>query len=445
SLKALSEIHGPLMLLHFGSVPVLVASSAEAAREILKNQDIVFSNRPRMDLGERLLYGCRDVGLAPYGEYWRQMKSLLTVHLVGNRKVQSFAKIREEETSHLVEKIRGFLNRRQEMNLSQTIAGCTNDVICRVALGRTYGNDDDEGRRFQKVLLELTRVMSCVNIKDYIPSLSWINKINGLDRRVDRVGREIDEFLNNILRERRERKMQQETNGNGGEEASNIIDIMLELQRENRENIRIEDEPIKAVILDMFIAATDTTSSVIEWTMAELMKNSRAMKILQNEVRNTIKSSKDNQVKISYLEAVFKETLRLHPPLPLLVPRESMQDTKLMGYDVKVRTWVLINTWAIGMEPSFWEKAEEFYPERFLTESGKKIDFRGLNFELLPFGAGRRGCPGTNFGMAVAELLVTELVYRFDFSLPNGQAESDLDVSETPGLTFRKKHHLIVI
>ncbi|EPS72064.1 hypothetical protein M569_02694 [Genlisea aurea] len=430
------------MLLHFGTVPVLVASSVDAAREIMKNQDVNFLNRAPMELADKLMYGRRDLGFAPYGEYWRQMRSVFTVHLVGNRKVQSFAKIREEEASNLVEKIRGFLNRKEEMNLSDMIVGFTNDVISRVALGRKYGNDDE--MNFRKLLVELPQIVSVMNIRDYIPRLGWINKINGFDRRVDKLARGLDGYLSDILHERRERN-KHGIHENGGEEASNLIDILLELQRENIENIRIDDESIKAIILDMFTAGTDTTSALIGWTMAELMKNPRTMRILQNEVRNNIKSSEDNQVKIPYLEAVFKETLRLHPPLPLLLPRESIRDTKLMGYDIKACTPVLINVWALGTEPSIWENPQEFYPERFLTESGKNIDFRGLNFELIPFGAGRRGCPGINFGMAVAELVVAELVSHFDFSLPNGETENDMDMSEKSGLSAPKKLPLIVI
>ncbi|EPS60689.1 hypothetical protein M569_14113, partial [Genlisea aurea] len=385
-------------------------------------------------------YGRRDLGFAPYGEYWRQMRSLFAVHLVGNRKVQSFARIREEEVSNMVEKIRGFLNRKQEINLTDMIVGFTNDVICRVALGRKYGDDVMEGRTFKQLLNELPKVLGSTNVRDYIPSLGWINKINGFDRRVDKLASGLDAFLSDILHERRNRRNKQESHGHGGEEISNLIDILLELERENKENIiPIEDELIKAIILDMFTAGQDTTSIVMEWTMTELMKNPGKMKILQNEIRNNITSCEENQLKIPYLEAVLKESLRLHPPLPLLLPRESTQHTKLMGYDIAAHTNVMINVWAIATEPSIWENPQEFYPERFLIESGKSIDFRGLNFEFIPFGAGRRGCPGISFGMAVVELAVAELVSRFDFSLPNGEMENDMDMSETFGLSVRKK------
>ncbi|KAL1568294.1 unspecific monooxygenase [Salvia divinorum] len=143
-----------------------------------------------------------------------------------------------------------------------------------------------------------------------------------------------------------------------------------------------------------------------------------------------------------YLKAVTKESLRLHSPVPLLVPRELTQDTKVLGYDIASGTQVLINAWAIARDPLLWKKPEQFYPERFLETS---INYRGLHFELTPFGAGRRGCPGVTFAIAVHELALAKLVHKFDFKLPNGAKMEELDVSEYSGLTMHKKFPLLVI
>nr|WET52755.1 cytochrome P450 71A139 [Callicarpa americana] len=442
SLQSLSKRYGQLMLLHFGNVPVVVASSADAAREIMKNQDLIFSNRPKLSIPDRLVYGCKDVGFAPYGEYWRQMKSICVLQLLSNKRVQSYRRVREEETSLMVEKIRKLGSSSSVVNLSEVLVSLTNDVVCRTALGRKYG-DDEEGKKFKKFSAEFVELLGTSPVRDYIPWLAWTNWINGLDAKVENVAKQLDEILEGVLQEHRDREKRENDRDNAG---LDFVDILLEFQKENKGSFPVEDDAVKAIILDIFAAGTDTTASVLEWTMAELMRNPRTMKILQNEVREVAGSKEEideeDLQNMPYLKAVIKEGLRLHSPVPLLVPRESTQDTKVLGYDIASGTRVVINAWAIARDPSLWENPEEFHPERFLDTS---IDFGGLHFELIPFGAGRRGCPGTAFAVVVDELALAKLVHKFDFALPNGGREEDLDMTEENGVTAHKKFPLRVV
>jgi cytochrome P450 len=196
----------------------------------------------------------------------------------------------------------------------------------------------------------------------------------------------------------------------------------------------------------MFAGGTDTTYTVLEWAMAELFRNETVMRKLQDEVRTVVGNkthvTEEDLVNMNYLKAVIKETLRLHVPIPLLVPRKSMEDVKLNGYDIAAGTQVMINAWAIARDPSSWDEPLEFKPERFMNSS---IDFKGLNFELIPFGAGRRGCPGVLFAISVNELVLANLVYQFDWKLPDGVAGRDLDMSETFGLTLHRKYPLLAV
>lgn len=196
----------------------------------------------------------------------------------------------------------------------------------------------------------------------------------------------------------------------------------------------------------MFAAGTDTTSSALVWTMAELIRNPTSMKVLQNEVRRVGGSKEEidetDLEEMPYLKAVIKEGLRLHPPVPLLVPRESTQDTKLLGYDIAAHTRVMVNVWAIARDPSVWKNPDEFCPERFLDSS---IDFKGFHFDFIPFGAGRRGCPGIAFAMSVDELALAKLVHKFEFALPDGERVEDLDMSEANGMTVHKKLPLLLV
>nr|GEY84484.1 cytochrome P450 71A8-like [Tanacetum cinerariifolium]GEZ17616.1 cytochrome P450 71A8-like [Tanacetum cinerariifolium] len=200
------------------------------------------------------------------------------------------------------------------------------------------------------------------------------------------------------------------------------------------------------LVEDAYTAGTDTTATVLEWTFAELLKHPKFLKKVQDEVRMILKGKEQiNQADIDnmkYLKAVLKETLRLHPPLPTLVPRVASQDVQVMGYDVAKGTRVIINAWDIARDPKVWDEPHEFRPERFLDCT---IDFKGCDFDLIPFGAGRRGCPGISFAMATNENLLANLLHKFDWELPNGGKEDDLDMTERPGLTIRKKFPLMVV
>ncbi|KAL8457998.1 hypothetical protein ACS0TY_035754 [Phlomoides rotata] len=438
SLQSLSRRYGPLMLLHFGKVPVLVASSSEAARDIMKNQDLIFSSRPKLSIPDRLEYGSRDIAFAPYGEYWRQVRGICVLHLLCLKRVQSFRRVREEETSLMVEKIR---SSSSIVNLSELLVSTMNDIVCRVALGRKYG-EDGEGRKFKMMLEEFMVLLGTFNVGDYVPWLAWINKINGLDRKVEKIAKQFDEFMEGVIQEHRERKRDR----SGDDLVLDLVDALLELQRENEGSSPVEDDTIKAVVQDMFGAGSDTTSTALEWTIAELIRNPRAMEILKTEVRQVAghkqEINEQDVEKMAYLKAVIKEGLRLHAPVPLLVPRESTQDTKVLGYEIASGTHVLINTWAIARDPSFWENSEKFIPERFMDTN---MDFRGLHFEFTPFGAGRRGCPGIAFALAVNELALAKLVHNFNFALPDGVRGEDLDMSEVYGISARKKHPLLLV
>ena len=184
----------------------------------------------------------------------------------------------------------------------------------------------------------------------------------------------------------------------------------------------------------------------LEWTMTELLMHPRVVKKLEDEVRELgqgkTEITEDDLRNMHYLKAVTKESLRLHAPVPLLVARESMEDVKLLDYDIPAKTQVLINVWAIGRDPLLWDEPEEYQPERFLNSD---IDFRGLNFELIPFGAGRRGCPGIPFSIVIIELALARLVHKFNFTLPQGMKKEDLDMSECTGISIRRKLPLLAV
>ncbi|KAL8225503.1 hypothetical protein R6Q57_018060 [Mikania cordata] len=412
------------MLIHLGTVPVLVASSVDAAKEIMKTH----ASRPRLSIPSRIVYDNKDIAFSQYGEYWRQVKSIAVVHLLSNKRVQSYEHVRSDEMGLMMDKI--LRSNGSVLNLSELIIALTNNVVCRVALGRTY-----EGRKFENLLHRTMELLGCFSVGNYIPSLKWVDRLSGLVRKADDVAKEFDELLEGVIEEHLNEKRV-------GVEGRDLVDILLELQRDKLKGFRLERDMVKAIILDLFLAGTDTTFTSLEWAISELLRHPRAMQELRQEAleighgRSSI--PEENLDKMPYLKAVIKEALRLHTPIPLLVPRESTQDVKLLGYDIPSGTQVLVNAYAIARDPSNWEEPEEFKPERFLNNP---IDYKGFHFELIPLGAGRRGCPGIQFAMNVNELVLANLVYKFDLELVG---EERLDMSETSGITVHKKLPILV-
>ncbi|KAK4257013.1 hypothetical protein QN277_006660 [Acacia crassicarpa] len=434
TLHSLAQKYGSLMLLHFGKKPVLVVSSAEAAREVMKTHDLVFANRPKMKMFDILLYGSKDVAAAPYGEYWRQLRSICVLHLLSNKKVQSFRGVREEETAMMMEKIKHSCSANKSVNLSELFSSITNDVICRVALGRKCG--EENGRNFMEILEKFVELLGTSVVGDFIPWLDWLGDVSGLYGRAHALAKELDQFLEEVIEEHMNRPREAD---------EDFVDVLLSIQRTSSIGFPIDRSVMKALILDMFAAGSDTTYTILEWTMTEIFRHPYAMKKLQDEVRN-VKKDRANKITeddidhMPFLKAVLKETLRLHPPVPLLVPRESMQDIQLLGHHISAKTRVIVNTWAIARDPTYWDNPQEFEPERFLNSS---IDYKGHDFQLIPFGAGRRGCPGTQLAVALNELVIANIFFHFDWSLPNGLKGEDLDMSETVAITAHKKIPLL--
>ncbi|CAO2185931.1 unnamed protein product [Urochloa humidicola] len=226
-------------------------------------------------------------------------------------------------------------------------------------------------------------------------------------------------------------------------EEGDLVDVLLRIQREGGLSVPLTKGTIKAAIFDIYSAGSKTSAITLQWAMSELIRNPNVMKKTQAELRNVLngktKVTEDDLGELKYLKLVIKETLRLHPPAPLLIPRESRESCEVLGYDVPKGTMVLVNTWAIGRDPKYWEVAEEFKPERF---ESSEVDYKGMNFEYIPFGAGRRICPGILFAQANIELVLASLLYHFDWKVASGLKPSELDMAEEMGLTVRRKNDL---
>ncbi|KAG7573138.1 Cytochrome P450 superfamily [Arabidopsis suecica] len=435
SLHSLSLRYGPLMLLHFGRVPILVVSSGEAAHEVLKTHDLKFANRPRSKAVHGLMNGGRDVVFGPYGEYWRQMKSVCILNLLTNKMVASFEKIREEEVNAMIEKLEKASFSSSSENLSELFVTLPSDVTSRVALGRKH-SEDETARDLKKRVRQIMELLGEFPIGDYVPVLAWIDRINGFNARIKEVSQGFSDLMDKVVQEHLE----------AGNHKEDFVDILLSIENEKSIGFQAQRNDIKFMILDMFIGGTSTSSTLLEWIMTELIRNPNVMKKLQDEIRSTIRPNgsyiKEKEVEnMKYLKAVIKEVFRLHPPLPLILPRLLSEDVKVKGYNIAAGTEVIINAWAIQRDPAIWgPDAEEFKPERHLDST---LDYHGKDLNFIPFGSGRRICPGINLALGLVEVTVANLVGRFDWRVEAGPNGDQPDLAEAAGLDVCRKFPLI--
>nr|AJD25151.1 cytochrome P450 CYP71AH15 [Salvia miltiorrhiza] len=434
SLQKLSKTYGDLMFLQLGSVPTLVVSSADKARDIFKNHDLAFSGRPSsLYAMKKMCYNLSCVSAAPYGDYWREARRIVVLELMTAKRVESFRHIRVEEVGCLIERI----SRAgpDPVDLSSAVFAMSNNVVSRAAFGET--DVKGMGRSFQEIFHETQSLAVEFNVADYFAGLDWINGINGVDRRIGDNFRDMDVFFEGVIGEHRDRRVLDS-------DKEDIIDVLLRVQ----EDSELTDDQIKAILLDVFVAGTDTSAATVVWTMAELIRNPTILQKAQQQVREIAKGKakveESDLPKLIYLKHVVKESFRLHPPAPLLLPHETTDLCVIDGgrYEIPAKTRVFFNAAAISADPAVWVNPGDFLPERF--EDGR-VDFRGQHFELLPFGAGRRGCPGISFAMPVVELALANLLFRFDWKLPEGVSVEDVDMEEAPGITMHKNIPLCLV
>ncbi|XP_016496814.1 premnaspirodiene oxygenase-like [Nicotiana tabacum] len=432
-LTNLAKKYGPLMHLQLGEMPVVVVTSPEMAKEVLKTHDLAFASRPKLLAAEIVIYNCSDIAFCPYGDYWRQMRKICMIELLSAKNVKSFSSIRRDEVHGMIEFFRSSTGK--QVNITKRIYQFASSMTCRSAFGKVFKEQDE----LILLVKRNTALVEGFDVADIFPSLKFLHVLSGMKAKVMDVHHKLDVILENIINERK--KIATDELGDEG-----LIDVLLRLMKEGGLQFPITNDNIKAIIFDIFSAGTETSSATVDWAMVEMMKNQSILAKAQAEVRKTFRGKEtfdENDVEeLKYLKLVIKETLRLHPPFPLLLPRECREETDINGYTIPFKTKVMINVWAIGRDPKYWNDAEIFKPERFEHNS---MDFVGNNFEYLPFGSGRRNCPGISFGLANVYFPLAQLLYHFDWKLPTGINSSELDFTESAGATCSRKSNLYLI
>ncbi|XP_022140041.1 cytochrome P450 81D1-like [Momordica charantia] len=442
TLAKISDRYGPVLLLRFGSRPVLLVSSPFAADECFTINDVTFANRPRLLAGKHLGYDYTALVWAPYGDHWRNLRRIASVHLLSSTNLQALSSTRADEVHSLLHSLHQKSD--QIVDVRTVLFEFMLNVMMTMIGGKRYFGDNtadaEESRNFQEIVSETFR-LSGTNFADYLPILKWIIGSRRIERSYINLRKRRDGFMQNLIEEHREiKKLEMRTQSPlSGEtkKKKTMIEVMLSLQESDPDYYT--DEIIIGLMLVLLTAGTDTTVGTMEWAMSLLLNHPNVLANVRAEIDDVVGQERhvdeSDLEKLPYLQCVIKETLRMHPVGPLLVPHESSADCTVGGYHIPRGTMLLVNAWAIHNDGGNWEEPAAFRPERFLEVAAGAGD--GLRY--VPFGFGRRGCPGETLAVKVVGLVVGSLIQCFEW---DRIGEEMVDMAEGTGLTMPKAHPL---
>ncbi|XAR61940.1 hypothetical protein NMG60_11016496 [Bertholletia excelsa] len=435
TLAKLSDRYGPVTILWFGCRRVLVINSPSAAEECFTKNDVVFSNRPRLLIGKHLGYNYTSLVWAPFGEHWRNLRRIASLELLSAHRLQTLSHIRVDEVRALTGKL--FQVSEQDtdraVDLKSLFFQFTFNAMMRMIAGKKYYGQgvviSEEARRFQEKAEEISLLVLKSSKLDYLPFLQWFGINKKTEKRIIALYEERDKFMQDLIEKHHE--MDPDDSSSGGRKRS-MIEILLSLQKTEPEYYT--DDKIRSLMLVLFHAGSDSTTQTMEWAMTNLLNNPRVLKKAQAEIDNLVGYERlidDSDVaKLPYLHWIIKETTRMHPSTPLLTPRESSADCTVGGFRIPRGTMLLVNLWAIQNDPRVWEEPGKFMPERF-----EGMDERKDRFKMMPFGAGRRACPGEGLAIRVLGLVLGSLVQCFDWERGS---EDLVDLSTGAGAAAKK-------
>ncbi|KFK36267.1 hypothetical protein AALP_AA4G100000 [Arabis alpina] len=435
--------YGPILSYKIGCKTMVVISSAELAKELLKTQDVNFADRPQHRGHEFISYGRRDMALNHYTPYYREIRKMGMNHLFGPARVATFKHVREEEARRMMVKIDKAAERAEPVDISELMLTFTNSVVCRQAFGKKYNEDGAEMKRFIEILYGTQSVLGKIFFSDFFPFTRYVlDDLTSLTAYMKECFERQDTYLQEIIDETLDPKRAKP-------ETESMVDLLMQMYKDQPLASEFTIENVKGVILNIVVAGTDTAAAAVVWGMTYLMKYPNVMKKAQAEVREYVIEkgltfiTEDDVKNLPYFRALVKETLRIEPVIPLLIPRACIQDTKIAGYDIPAGTTVNVNAWAVSRDEKYWgPNPDEFRPERFLE---KDVDFKGTDYEFIPFGSGRRMCPGMRLGAAMLEVPYANLLLNYNFKLPNGMRPEDINMDVMTGLAMHKSEHLKLV
>ncbi|KAL1318034.1 cytochrome P450 82A1-like [Arachis ipaensis] len=443
TLASMADKYGPLFTIKSGSKKTIVLSNWEMAKECFTTNDMAVSTRPtKLVANENLSYNGAMFGFAPYGPYWRQIRKIVTLELLSNRRIEQLSHIRVSEVQASVKDVYRKRNNDEEyvlVEMKQWFAELIFNMVFRMLVGkRCFGFGGlENNNRCLETIREFMNLLGVFTVGDVVPLLRWLD-FGGYEKAMKKTAKELDEVLDDFVREHRQKRSLLDE--------KDFLDVMISVFDDASGVDGFDAHTIiKATTLTMITGATDTTTVTLTWAMCMLLRNPHTLKKAKEELNTQI--GKERRIlesdlsKLQYLQAIIKETLRLYPPSPLGVHREFTENCNLGGYQIKKGTRLITNIWKIHTDSSIWSDPLEFKPERFLT-THKDVDVKGHHFELLPFGSGRRACPAISFGFQMVHFILASFLHSFEILNPSPEL---VDIDGTLGITHVKTTPLEIL
>ncbi|XP_031254881.1 cytochrome P450 705A12-like [Pistacia vera] len=440
--KSVTDIctkYGPLLYLRIGYMHCVVVSSAAVALEIFKTHDINFAYRPQSVFRDSIFLGNLGFFAAPYGDSWRFMKKLCVSDLLGARHLERSRNVRREEIMRLLSKILEKAGKNEVVDVGSELGKIASSVLMRMVTGAEFSEENCEADMMKEMVEEslvlLVKFLFAESLGPFKILAYWL-----LQKRGRELTKWYDELLEKYLEEHEVR-----ANGDGDRsENRDLMDILLEVYHDEKSEFKITKTNIKAFLLDLLVAGISGTDESVKWVIAELINHPDSFNKAREEIESVVGRNRlveESDIRnLPFLQAVVKETLRIHPHVPIMF-RESHRNCNIKGFDIPGKTITVVNVYAIMRDPEFWDKPNEFRPERFLVYSKEEEDSETKKqlFNYCPFGGGRRSCPGALLSSTIMSVAAAAMVQCFDFEVEG----SKFKLQAGPGMSLSLPEQLM--
>ncbi|KAM7265617.1 hypothetical protein ACFE04_003300 [Oxalis oulophora] len=430
ALHKLSLHYGSMMSLQVGSLRALHINSPELAKEFLKTNEASFSER-HVSHSIRYISNDSSFAFSPFGNFVKGMRKFSILKLLGSQTLSKLEPLRTLELKHFLRVIHEKSKHREPVNVSHELVKLTNNIIAQMMWSMRSTDMRVHQEEAWTIVRDTNQVFGEANVANYIPFFKYINFRSA--RRYKRVRKlfhgMVDQIIADRVEVRKKRKAKETFQGDEG--VKDFLEILLDL--------------------DFFTAGTDSAAVAIEWALAELFTHSELLKRAQQEIEDLVGKDKlveeSDCLNLPFIQAIVKETFRLHPPIPLLM-RKAIEPREVNGYKIPKGTVLYVNVWSMGRDPKNWENPTEFKPERFLKSGdSSNIDVKGQNFQYLPFGTGRRVCIAIPLALQEVYTTLATMIQCFDFEAVDtkGNKLDVLDTTESIGITAPRAVNLLCV
>uniref|UniRef100_A0ACD5YAS8 Uncharacterized protein n=1 Tax=Avena sativa TaxID=4498 RepID=A0ACD5YAS8_AVESA len=449
----LAARYGPIFSIRLGSKLGIVITSPALAREVLRENDLVFSNRDIPDAARSISYGGgQNIVWNPVGPTWRLLRRVCVREMLSPAGLENVYGLRRREFRATLAHLHARATAGKPVDVGAQLFLTTMNVITGTLWGGNIGTESERtavGKEFRELVAEITEMLGAPNVSDFFPSLTRFD-LQGIRKKSDLLKARFDEIFARIIEQRVKAEQA------GDDTSEDFLEYMLKMEKEGGDGkAAFTMTNVKALLMDMVVGGTETTSNTVEWAMAEMLQNRSILRKVQEELDAVVGIDgvveESHLPQLHYLQLVVKETLRLHPALPLMVPHCPSEDTTVGGYRVPAGSRVFVNAWAIMRDPAAWKDPAKFIPERFAASHGKggdgegggrKVDFTGSELDYVPFGSGRRICAGIAMAERMTAYSIAMLLQGFDWELPEGAV---LDLTEKFGIVMKKATPLVAV